>query len=118
MYFTLQIGSSPWGESCVQTLDPHYGLKAYRECRAFKKQLLRHYAAKLGHEPPEGVTLVIVENPYECPYGAYVTVDAKFDEDDGAAGEAAYWFEGNIPEQWDEEARAELGPTWGLPEFP
>ena len=114
MKTSIMIGATPWGEDCAQTVDPNYGLKAYAECKAFLKQLKRHYSEKHdGAELPKGLTLKVVETPYECAYGAYVTVHAVFDDEDEAAVDAAYEFEGNGPEEWDEAAKAELG----LPDF-
>lgn len=102
--YTLTIGCSPWGEDCAQVGRPGYGVQAEAECEAFKAQLLRVYEAAKG-KLPKGVTIKVQTHPHD--FGDYFSVDALY-EDTEEACEAVSWIDDNVPEEWDEEARATL----------
>jgi len=97
----LDIGSSPPGESCAQVGSGDYYPRARRECRAYIALLRR----VLGTEPT-GANLSIKSRPHD--FGNYLSVVCKFDLDDKVAVEFAYRCERDGPEEWDEQARAEL----------
>lgn len=101
MYDYLEIGPVPYGEDCEQ-LGPNYdGEHARAECRAFIGQLRRTFGPE-----PEGARLVARSNPHD--FGTYHEVAVKFDENSEAATEYAFKIEGDTPEYWDDEAKAEL----------
>ena len=102
----LEIGFSPHGEECAQAGDEGYAVRVRRELLAFRRQLLRH-AAQEGVALPESLVLYIKGSAHD--FGTYYELVAKFPTADEVATEAAYWLEGNVPEHWDEAARAELG---------
>jgi hypothetical protein len=102
----LEIGFSPHGEECAQLGEDGYSARARRELTAFRQQLHRHAACE-GVQLPPGLALTIKGSSHD--FGTYYELVARFPTDDEAATEAAYWLEANVPEKWDEEARAELG---------
>jgi len=97
----LDIGASPPGESCAQVGSDDYYPRARRECRAYIAQLRR----VLGPEPT-GAYLTIKSNPHD--FGTYLSVVCKFDPDNKVAVEYAYRCERDGPDEWDEQAQAEL----------
>jgi hypothetical protein len=101
----LLIGATPWDEACAQVGTEGYRDRAVKECRAFLKQLERHYTAEIGGELP--CRLVIEAHPHD--FGSYHEVSAVFADDSKEAVEAAYWLEAHSPEKWDSDSRAELG---------
>ena len=111
----LTIGSTPWGESCAQVGHPESGYeeRAKQECRAFVRQLRRHYETAKGDLLPDSLKLAITANPHD--FGTYYDVQAVFEDEDQAAVEAAYWLEAHTPEHWDQEA---LLKDLGVPPWP
>lgn len=107
MKITVSLGSSPWGETCVQVGEQDYATRAMRECEAFRAQLIRVYAAAFGGTPPNGATIKVKACPHD--FGTYFEVHGVFEDADSEAGDAIMWLEANSPEVWDEEARQELG---------
>lgn len=103
----LDIGPAPCNESCQQVGMPSFdAAKERAELEAFRSQIRR----VLGAEP-EGAQLSIKAFPHD--FGTYREVVCYYDTENEAAAEYAYRCEGNAPEQWDAEARKELG----LPEL-
>lgn len=107
----IEIGSSPCNEECAQVGQPDYPERSKAECRAFINQIKR-----VMGEPPEGVTLYTKSNQHD--YGTYrevaVKVSALGEEARDIALVYAYRCEGESPENWDDEARAELAAA-GFP---
>lgn len=98
----LDLGSAPSDESCAQIgVDPDYGARAKRECRALIRQLMR-----LGGEPPPRARFRIMSNPHD--FGTYYSVAVEFDSEDEEAMSYAYRCDEVSPKEWDAEARAEL----------
>lgn len=106
---TIEIGSTPYNEDCAQLGTEGYELRARVECRAFKHQLLR-MAKEAKRDVPPDVRFFVKANRHH-DYGVYYELAVSFlDEDDREdARDFALWIEGNLPEHWDAEARAELG---------
>ena len=105
----LEIGCTPYGESCAQVGSDNYGEQAKKECRAYVNQLYRILEAK-GHlrkTLPENFSLQIKGNSHD--FGMYYEVVCKFEDDNEEACDLAYFLEGNSPENWDEIAKNELG---------
>ena len=99
---TLELSPTPVDEQCEQ-IGPNYRPEIARaECRAFIGQLRRMFG-----EEPAGATLKISSNPHD--FGTYYEVAVRFDDENDAAVEYAYHLESNLPEQWDDTARRELG---------
>jgi hypothetical protein len=98
----VSIGSSPCNESCAQVGTDGYTEKAKKECRAFQNQLERHFK-----NFPDGCFLSIKSFPHD--FGSYLEVIVRYDENDEAAANFAYDIENNCPENWDDEAKKELG---------
>jgi hypothetical protein len=103
----ISLGSTPVGETCAQVGTEGYWALAQKECRVFIGQLLRHFQTETGKPIPEGCKLVV--RSAEHDFGTYHEVYAEFDPDSEKAVNAAYWFEAHQPQEWDEQARQELG---------
>ena len=104
------IGSTPCEEDCAQVGSDDYFTNAQKECRAFVNQLWRVLEKEKGASPenkPESFNLVVKGESHD--YGTYYEVAARYNDDDEAAGDLAYWLENNAPMTWDEEAKRELG---------
>lgn len=98
----IVISSTPVGEKCEQ-LGPNYDpAKARKECEVFREQLRREF----GKEP-EGAKLRVKSFAHE--FGNYMEVVCYFDEHNEDAVNYAFKLEGETPENWDEEAKKELG---------
>ena len=93
----------PCDEDCQQVgMDSYEPTKAKAECRAFLHQLIRQFG-----NPPEGARLTIKSFPHD--WGNYMEVCGVFDENIEEAVNYVYNIEANLPENWDEEAKKELG---------
>ena len=99
---SLNLSPVPLNEKCAQLCSAEYSSQSRKECNAFIGQLTRVFG-----EPPRGAYFKITSNPHD--FGTYRDVDIVFDDENDAASEYAYQVEANIPEFWDEEAKAELG---------
>jgi len=98
----MYIGSSPIDEKCAQLGTDGYWEKAQKECRAFINQLRRVF----GKEPGSA-RLIIKRNPHD--FGTYLSVNCYYNDGDEEALDYALRCEGETPENWDDEAREELG---------
>ncbi len=101
----IEMGSAPGDEPCAQVGQDNYSEQARRECRAYIHQLTRIIVAA-GKEMPESFRRVIKSNAHD--YGTYYEVACKFNDNNEAACELAYWLDENCPGEWDDEARKEL----------
>lgn len=99
---TLIIGATPCNEECAQLGDIDYPERSQRECRAFIKQLLRAFPNK-----PEGVEFVVKHSRHD--FGTYREVGVRFDMNNRRQANYAFKVEAKAPEDWDDEAKAELG---------
>jgi len=97
----INIGSSPYDEQCAQVGTPDYHEKVARECRAYKRQLIRQFG-----EPPEGAALAIKSFPHD--FGTYHEVVCYYDTEIEGSKEYAFKLESDGPSNWDEQARTEL----------
>jgi len=98
---SMNLASSPVGESCAQVGSDGYYEKAQKECRAFIKQLRRQF----GQEPT-GARLYIRSQSHD--FGSYYEVECKFDDNYEESVNYAYELEANLPEEWDDEAKLEI----------
>lgn len=101
----IELGSSPPDEPCAQLGDDGYEELATRECAAYVRLLQRAYAAAHDGQQPT-CRLRVKRMPHD--FGSYYEVVASYRSDDEEAVNAAFWLEGNGPQQWDEVARTEL----------
>jgi len=98
----LELTCVPCNEECEQVGTAGYNpRKAKAECRAFINQLRRVFGSE-----PEGARLYVASNPHD--FGTYNEVTIVFDADLEGTVEYAYKIEGDLPEEWDAEAIAEL----------
>jgi hypothetical protein len=72
------------------------------ECRAFVGQLERTFPQALE----AGCSFRVKSNPHE--FGSYLEVQVRFDDDDEHQTHWAFMIENDLPEHWDDQARAEL----------
>ena len=100
----LEIGCTPSAEDCEQLGEGYSSHKAALECNAFKRQLYRQFPELVDHPT---VRLVIRNNYHD--FGTYPEVAVSFDDNDESGIDLAYRIESNMPEYWDDEAKAELG---------
>lgn len=94
----IEIGSSPYGESCAQVGSEHYARLSSIECQVYAAQLKRMF--------PDGEFGV---KSFAHDFGSYKEVVAYFYPDsEDAMMEAAFEAERSGPEFWDEEAKAAI----------
>ena len=98
----LELCSVPINEPCAGVGSDDYERRARLECRAFKHQLERTFPDAID----AGVYFRTKSNPHD--FGTYYEVQVVYDDEDESQTEWAFVIEGTIPEQWDNDARAEL----------
>lgn len=98
---SIALGPVPYEEECEQVGPKYDPARARLECKTFVAQLTR------SNPPPEGGRFRIKSNPHD--FGAYLDVEAVFNEDFEAATEWAYGLESNGPAEWDAESKTALG---------
>ena len=101
----MYYGPTPCAEECTQTTDPDYFSKSRDECRIWLGQLLR-LIKKEWDEVPEGLNMRVKGESHD--FGTYYEVVGIYHIDNDEARDVAGWLENTMPEDWDEEARAEL----------
>jgi hypothetical protein len=106
MYDYIYLGPVPANEPCTQTTDDQYGVKAYAECSRYRDLLKRAYSE--AHDGRECPARIMVKGESH-DFGTYYEVVCKFDANDHAQCEAAYWLDSNSPTEWPENP-----PTSGL----
>lgn len=99
---SIDLGSAPWNEECASVGDDDYGTRARRECRALIGQLKR-----VCGQPSPSVRFRVAANPHD--FGTYYSVVVEYDGDDASAAAYAQQCDEATPEEWDGEARLELG---------
>jgi hypothetical protein len=72
------------------------------ECRAFVGQLERAFPEALK----AGCSFRVKSNPHD--FGTYLEVQVRFDDEDEHQTHWAFTIENDLPEAWDDQARAEL----------
>ena len=98
----LDLSPTPTEEPCAQVGPGDYMPRMRSECKAFAAQLGRAFPLAIE----AGVYFRIKSNEHD--FGSYLSVQVVFDDEDEAQAEWAYTIEGELPEVWDDEARAEL----------
>ena len=100
----LSIGSTPADEPCASLGKDNYAMDARREGKAFINQLKRRFG-----EPPAMAIFKLKSFPHD--FGTYYEVCVVFSDTDEESIEFAYKVERETPQNWDEEAKKELGLT-------
>lgn len=104
----LEYGPVPHGEDCEQLGLSYDRNKARRECNAFIRQLTREFGP-----PPEGAYYKLTSSSHD--FGTYHEAGLSYDMDDEKQCDYAYHVESNSPENWDDEAKADLATPEGWP---
>jgi len=103
-YDSLELGPTPAMEDCAQVGWDNYVELSKMELKAYKNQLTRMFP-----NMPEGAYFKINRNPHD--FGTYYELAIKYPVDDKEASDFAYMVENNLPENWDEQAKAELNQS-------
>lgn len=98
----IELSATPVGEKCEQVGPNCDYVRMKMECRAFIGQLRRQFG-----DEPLGAKLAMKSFPHD--FGSYYEVVCHFNDDFDVAIDYAYNLENNLPEHWDETAKAELG---------
>ena len=98
---SLELGSTPSGEDCVQVGSDSYFDLYIAEAKAYIDQLKRQFP-----NIPDGVSFGIKSFPHD--FGTYHEVVVKYNEDNEEAINFAFDVENNTPEYWDATAKEEL----------
>lgn len=101
----ITLGSSPVSEVCVQLGASDYADRSIAECEAYKKQLHRYFQTAKNRRPL--CSLAVKSFPHD--FGNYLEVVAVYEDNNRETLDDAIWFEGHLPEEWDTDARQELG---------
>jgi len=97
----VDIGSTPNGEDCAQVGSDNYNALSRIEGRAYINQLKRMFP-----NPPDGVLFSLKDFPHD--FGTYYEVVVKYLTASEEAAEFAGKVQNESPENWDEQAKAEL----------
>lgn len=100
----ITLGSSPVGEVCAQVGSPNYEARSIDECETYKKQLARRFEEV--HQRKTLCTLRVKSFPHD--FGSYLEVIVEYNPLIHDEVAEALWFEGHLPEIWDEKAHEEL----------
>ena len=99
----LDLSPTPVNEPCAMVESTGEYLPRMRaECKAFAHQLERAFPQAIE----AGCSFRVKSNPHE--FGSYLEVQVRFDDEDEAQTEWAFMIENDLPEAWDDQARAEL----------
>lgn len=99
----IEVGPTPYDESCAQVGIADYNEKATKEMKAYINQLNREFP----DAESKGVNFKI--KWFNHDFGSYGEVCIVWNTDNAIADERAYEIDYNLPSNWDEEAKKELG---------
>ena len=99
----LDLSPTPVGEPCAM-VEPtgEYMPRMRAECRAFAHQLERTFPQAIE----AGCSFRVKSNAHD--FGSYLEVQVCFNDNDEHMTHWAYMIENDLPEAWDDQARAEL----------
>lgn len=100
----INIGFSPYEETCVQVGAPNYREEALVECQRFIELLRKTFGPE-----PEGARLVT--KWFQHDFGPYCEVICLYDHDIPASVEYALRCENETPATWNGEAHVS-GEVW------
>ena len=99
----IEIGSSPFDESCAQVGDAYYEMRSKIETKAYLNQLNRMFPEVLNSS-----TLSFSIKTFQHDFGPYKEVVINYDSDNEEEYEIVISkIDKNIPSNWDEEALKE-----------
>lgn len=98
----LTLGPVPAGEDCAQVGQANYLAQAQAEVQTYINQLKRLFPI------PQEIDVSFGISRERHDFGTYYEAKVMFDDTSEAASDFAFNVENNIPEKWDEQARAEL----------
>lgn len=102
----FNLGPCPASEDGAQCGAEGYGLRAVAEIEAYRKQVTRA-AARFTGGVPKGVRFA--RKSFSHDFGSYYELVAYYDDTDHEANKFIWWLDEVLPQEWDDEARAELG---------
>ena len=106
---SMSISGVPLDEPCTQVGPTDYMPMMRKEVTAFKNQLER--LAEAGKFGPRGrAYFKVTSNPHD--FGTYLDIDVVYDDTDEEGEAFALEVESNIPFNWDDEAKKELGDEY------
>ena len=103
----VELASAPIAEDCLQVGKDGTLEFEHAECMAFKHQLERMYPKLVENLNLE---LRIKSCPHD--FGSYKEVFCYYHEDSEDAETTAFELQDMLPENWDEEAKIELGQEY------
>lgn len=98
----IEIGSTPYDESCAQVGVENYREDAKKEMNAYINQLNRLFI------DAESRGVKFKQKWFDHDFGAYGEVCMYWNPENEIADEYVYVIEADLPGNWDEEARKEL----------
>lgn len=101
----MEIGSSPYDELCAQLGFDNYRKDATKEMDAYINQLNRLFIEARNY----GITFK--QKWFNHDFGTYGEVCMYWNPENEIANTYVYEIESNLPSNWDEEAKKELGET-------
>ena len=101
----MEIGSSPYDELCAQLGFDNYRKDATKEMDAYINQLNRLFIEAKNY----GITFK--QKWFNHDFGTYGEVCMSWNPENEIANTYVYEIESNLPSNWDEEAKKELGET-------
>lgn len=98
----FELGTTvPHDEPCVQLGEADYSRFSRAEANALINQILREQG-----EPPARTGLKVISCPHD--FGTYYDVAIVYDDSSEESQEWMLKVEGDLPANWDKEARSEL----------
>ena len=104
----LTISSVPYDEPCTQVGHEDYNRFSQLETKAFLNQCRRVLKEQFGDK----LVVSCSVKSFLHDFGTYKEVVVYYDDSSQTQIEQAFWLEDNAPENWDEEAKEELGQDY------
>ena len=98
----IEIGSSPYDESCAQVGTENYRETAKKEMNAYIDLLERTFP------DARSMNIVFKQKWFEHDFGSYGEVCAFWNPEDELADSYIYEIEADLPAKWDEESLKKL----------
>ena len=99
-YDSLDFETTPAAESCEQVGPNHNEKQALKEAKAFRNQMIRVYG-----QPPKDCKILIKRNEHD--FGVYLSLRIIYLDEKGC--DYTMEIDSHPIEEWDNEAREELG---------
>lgn len=95
----IELDTAPFGEECAQNIDAGYSTIARLEARELARMLREQFPNEAQH---------VILSTHIVNGGEYIELLIRYDADDIASVEAAFHLEDNVPEFWDDRAKAAI----------